>query len=58
MIPNGKSSHYNAVKKLPALSKGITPKHDSDFYCLNCFHSFGKEKNLNHIKQYAKIKIF
>ena len=27
-------------KKLPPFLKGITSKHDSDFNCLNCLHSF------------------
>ena len=33
--------HYLPVKKTPsALLRGITSKHDGDFYCLNCLHSF------------------
>ena len=45
MIPNEEkeSWHYLAAKKLSALLKGITSKHDSDFYCLNCLHSFRAE---------------
>ena len=35
--------HYLAVKKLSASLRGITSKHHSDFYCLNCLHSFGTE---------------
>ena len=31
--------HYHAVKKLSALLRGITSKHHSGFYCLNCLHS-------------------
>ena len=31
-------------KKLSALLRGTTPKHHSDFYCFNCFHSFATEK--------------
>ena len=58
MIPNGKSSHYNAVKKLPVLSKGITQKHDSNFYFWNCLHSFGKEKKLESHKTVCKNKDF
>ena len=42
-IPNGKWCHYLAVKKLSELLKGITSKHHSDFYCLNCLHSFRTE---------------
>ena len=53
-----KQWHYLAVKELSTLLRGITFKHHSDFYYLNCFHSFATEKNLNHIKKYVKIKIF
>ena len=34
MITDGKKWHYLIVKKLSALFKGITSKHDGDFYCL------------------------
>ena len=40
MITDGEKWHYLAVKNLPALFKGITSKHDGDFYCINCLHSF------------------
>ena len=40
MIPNREGLHYIAVRKLSASLKGIMSKHDSDFYCLNCVHSF------------------
>ena len=33
-------------KKLFALFKGITSKHDGDFYCLIFFHSFRTENKL------------
>ena len=43
--------HYLAVKKLSALLRGLTSKHDGDFYCLNCFHSFATEnKHQSHIR--------
>ena len=59
MISNGeKQWHYLAVKKLPALLKGITSKQHGNFYYLNCFHSFAKKTNFNRIKEYVKIKIF
>lgn len=32
--------HYLAVKKLSVLLKGITSKHNENFYCLNCLLSF------------------
>ena len=40
MITDNKKWHYLAVNKFSALLKGITAKHDGDFYCLNCFYSF------------------
>ena len=36
MIPNRKGRSYLAVEELSALSRGITSKHDSNYYCLNC----------------------
>ena len=44
VISDGKKWHYLAVKKLSALLRGITSKHQGDFYCLNCLHFFAKEK--------------
>ena len=38
MITDGEKWHYLAVKKLPTLLRGITLKHNGDFYCLNCFN--------------------
>ena len=54
MISNReKEWHYLAVKKQSALLRGITSKHPSDFYCLNCLHFFVKKK-LSRIKKYVK----
>ena len=50
MITDGKKWHYLAVKKLSALLRGITSKHEGDFYCLNCFHSFRAENKLKKHK--------
>ena len=51
IIPNGEGWHYTAVKKLPALLRGMTSKHHSDSYCLNCLHSFAtKSKHESHKK--------
>ena len=48
-ITDDKKWHYFAVKELSALLRGITSKHNGDFYCLNCFHSFRTENKLkNH----------
>ena len=38
--PEGQQWHYLAAKKLSALLRGLTSKHHSGFYCLNCLHSF------------------
>ena len=43
MNPNREGCHYLEVKKLSALLRGITSKHHSDFYCVNCLQSFVKE---------------
>ena len=47
MISNGKNWHYLAVKSLSRLLRGITSNHNSDYYCLNCFHSYRTENKLN-----------
>ena len=53
MITGGKKWHYITVKGLSALLKGITSKHKADFYFLNCFHPYRKEKKL---KKYEKVR--
>ena len=59
MISNGeKQQHYLAVKKLSALLRGITSKHDGDFYCLNCLQSFATEKKLESHKKECENKDF
>ena len=52
MITDGKKWHYLAVKSLSALLRRITSKHDRDFYCLNCFHSYSTK---NKLKKYEKV---
>ena len=47
MISNGKNWHYLAVKSLSRLLRGISSNHNSDYYCLNCFHSYWTENILN-----------
>ena len=38
---------------LAALLRRITPKHNGDYYCLNCLHSFRTKNKLeSHIKVY------
>ena len=51
MITDGKKWHYLAVKRLSALFRGITSKHDGDFYCLNCFQSYSMENKLKNHKK-------
>ena len=50
--------HYLAVKKLSALLRGITSKHDADFYCLNCLHSFRTKINLTSYEKVWNNKDF
>ena len=55
MISNGKNWRYLAVKSLSTLLRGISSNHNSDYYCLNCFHSCMTENKLNVHKKYVKI---
>ena len=52
MTTDGEKWHYLAVKRLSALFRGITSKHDEDFYCLNCFQSYTTE---NKLKKHKKV---
>ena len=45
-------------KKLPALLTGITSKHNGDFYCLSCLHSFAKENKRESHKKVFENKDF
>ena len=56
MIPNGKGWHYLAVKELSALFTGITSKHYSDCYCLNCLNSFRTKEKLE-LRKSKRISI-
>ena len=47
MISNGENWHYLAVKIISRLLRGISSNHNSDYYCLNCFHSYRTENKLN-----------
>ena len=58
MIPNGEGWHYLEVKKSSTLLRSVTSKNNSDFYCLNCLYPSEQKTNLNHIKKYARIKVF
>ena len=54
MITDGEKWHYFAVKSLSALLRGITSKHDGDFYYLNCFQSYTTENKLKKHKNVCK----
>ena len=51
MISNGENWHYLVVKSLSRLLRGISSNHNSDCYCLNCFHSYRTENKLNAHKK-------
>ena len=51
MITDGEKWHYLTIKRLSALFRGITSKHDGDFYCLNCFQSYTTENKLKNHKK-------
>ena len=56
MIPNEEKEwwHFLAIKKFFALLREITSKHNGDFNCLNCLHSFRTE---NKLKSHEKVCI-
>ena len=60
MVPNEEKEgwDYLAVKKLSALLHGTTLKHKGGFYCLNCLHSFKREKKLKSHEKVCKNKNF
>ena len=51
MITDGEKWHYTAVKRLSGLLRGVTDNNNSDFYCLNCFHSYRTENKLEKHKK-------
>ena len=51
MITDGEKWHYLTVKNLPGLLRGITLSHKEDFYCLNCFRSYGMRNKLEAHKK-------
>ena len=52
MITDGEKWYYFAVKNVSTLFRGITSKHDGDFYCLNCFNSYTTK---NKLKKHKKV---
>ena len=49
-IPNGEGWHFLGVIILCALLRGIVSKNNSNFYCLNCPHSFRTKNKLESHK--------
>ena len=45
-------------KKLPLLLRGISSKHDGDFYCLNCFDGIWTKNKLGSHKKVCRNKYF
>ena len=60
MIPNEeeKDLYCLTVKKLSALLRGISSKHDGDFISLHCLHSFRTKNKLKFYEKVCKIKDF
>ena len=58
MISNAKKWHYFPVKNLSGLLRGVISKHQGNFYCLNCFHSFATENKLQSHKRTCENKDF
>ena len=51
IIDNNNNWHYITIKSISRLFRGVTSKSNSDFYCLNCLHSFRtRNKLLSHEK--------
>ena len=48
----------SSSKKLSTLSRGITSKHDGDFYCLSCLHSLTINNKLALHKTVCQNKDF
>ena len=48
--------HYFAVKRLSALLRGITSKHQGNFYFLNRLHSFATENKRESHKIHLQQK--
>ena len=52
MITVGEKWHYLVVNNLSRLLQGIPSNHNTDFYCLNCFHSY---RTKNKLEAHKKI---
>ena len=54
MITDGKKWHYFWQKKLFALLRETSWKHDDDYCCVNCLHSFRIENKLKSHENICK----
>ena len=54
MITDHKKWHYLDVKSSSVLFRGITSKHDRDFYSLNRLHSFKTKEKLRERENVCK----
>ena len=54
IITDAKKWYCLAAKRLSALLKRITSKHDGDFYCLNCFCSYSTKDKLTKYENLCK----
>ena len=50
-MSNGENWQYLVVKNLSGLLRGISSNHNSDYHCLNCFHSYRTKNKLNAHKR-------
>ena len=63
MITDGKKWHYLAVTRLSALLRGITSKHNGDFYSLNSFRAYTtrirleRHKNVCENHDYCRVEM-
>ena len=55
IITDAKKWHYLDVKKLFPLFWKLKSRHDGNFYCLNCLHSFIQKIKSKSTKMYVKI---
>ena len=58
MVSNREGWHYLAVKKLSALLRWVTSKHDGDFCCPNYIHSFRSKNKLESQKKVCENRDF
>ena len=52
------SGFFFSIRRISGLLRGITSRHNGDFYCLNCFQSYTTENKLRKHEKYVMIMIF